>query len=48
VLNRTNHNSAVLREHRESLRAQFPLDGAAIARSLRRGDVPLVGGIILV
>jgi hypothetical protein len=48
VLNRTNHNSQVLREHRESLRAQFPLDGAAIARSLRRGEVPAASGIILV
>ncbi|HEY3333897.1 MAG TPA: helix-turn-helix domain-containing protein [Candidatus Limnocylindrales bacterium] len=47
VVNRTNHNSAVLRAHRESLRAQFPLDGAAIARSLRRGEVPSASGIIL-
>jgi hypothetical protein len=34
--------------HRESLRAQFPLDGAAIARALRPGRVPPAGGIILV
>ena len=48
VLNRTAHNRDVLREHREALRAQFPLDGAAIARALRRGEVPRAGGIILV
>jgi transcriptional regulator with XRE-family HTH domain len=48
VLNRTAHNRDVLRTHREAMRAQFPLDGAAIARSLRRGEVPKVGGIILV
>jgi transcriptional regulator with XRE-family HTH domain len=48
VLNRTAHNRSVLAEHREALRAQFPLDGAAIARALRRGIVPPAGGIILV
>ncbi len=47
VLSRTTHNRAVLREHREALRGQFPLDGAAIARALRRGEVPPAGGIIL-
>lgn len=48
VLNRTAHNRAVLREHREALRADFPLDGATIAPHLRRGEVPPTGGIILV
>jgi transcriptional regulator with XRE-family HTH domain len=48
VLNRTNHNRAVLAVHREALRAQFPLDGAAIARSFRAGRIPPAGGIILV
>jgi len=48
VLNRTAHNRRVLAEHREALRAQFPLDGAAIARELRAGRVPAASGIILV
>jgi transcriptional regulator with XRE-family HTH domain len=48
VLNRTRHNREVLRLHRESLRGQFPLDGGAIARPLRRGEVPRASGIILV
>ena len=48
VVNRTAHNRRVLAEHRESLRAQFPLDGAAIARALRAGRLPAANGIILV
>jgi transcriptional regulator with XRE-family HTH domain len=47
VLNRTAHNRRILVDHREALRAQFPLDGAAVARELRRGRVPLESGIIL-
>jgi transcriptional regulator with XRE-family HTH domain len=47
VVNRTAHNRRVLGEHREALRAGFPLDGAAIARELRRGRVPAASGIIL-
>jgi transcriptional regulator with XRE-family HTH domain len=47
VVNRTAHNRRVLAEHRESLRGQLPLDGAAIARELRRGRVPPAGGIIM-
>ncbi len=47
VLNRTAHNRRILAVHREALRAQFPLDGAAIARDLRRGRVPVGSGIIL-
>jgi transcriptional regulator with XRE-family HTH domain len=48
VVNRTAHNRRVLAEHREALRAQFPLDGAAIARALRAGRIPAASGIILV
>jgi transcriptional regulator with XRE-family HTH domain len=47
IVARTRHNLRVLREHRESLRAQFPLDGAAIARSLRAGEMPPASGIIV-
>ena len=47
VLNRTAHNRRILADHREALRAQFPLDGAAVARELRRGQVPADSGIIL-
>lgn len=48
VVARTRHNQAVLRDHRESLRAQFPLDGAAIARALRAGRIPPASGIIVI
>jgi transcriptional regulator with XRE-family HTH domain len=48
VVNRTLHNRRVLAEHREAFREQFPMDGAAIAHELRRGRVPLLGGIIMV
>ena len=47
VVNQTAHNRRVLAEHREALRAQFPLDGAAIARALREGRIPPASGIIL-
>jgi transcriptional regulator with XRE-family HTH domain len=47
LLNRTAHNRRVLGAHREALRAQFPLDGAAIARALRQGRVPPASGILL-
>jgi len=47
VLARTVHNRRVMRDHREALRAQFPLDGPAIARVLRAGRVPAASGIIL-
>ena len=47
VVARTRHNEQVLREHRESLRAQLPLDGAAIARALRAGRIPPASGIIV-
>ena len=47
VVNQTAHKRQVLAEHRETLRAQFPLDGMAIARALRSGRVPPASGIIL-
>ena len=48
VLSRTTHNRRVLAEHREALRAQFPLDGAQILRDLRAGRIPTAGGILLI
>jgi transcriptional regulator with XRE-family HTH domain len=44
---RSAHNRAVLREHREALRAEFPLDGAAILASVSRGEVPSKSGILV-
>ena len=48
VVARTAHNVRVLDVHREALRAQFPLDGPAITKAVRRGVVPPASGIILV
>ena len=47
VVNRTAHNRRVLAAHREALREQFPLDGAAILRALRNGRVPPASGILM-
>lgn len=47
LLNRTAHNRRVLAEHRESLRAQFPLDGGAILRAVAAGRTPPASGILL-
>ena len=47
LVNRTTHNRAVVAQHRDALRAQFPMDGAAILAELRRGRVPRAGGILL-
>lgn len=47
LVNRTDRNRRVLNEHREALREQFPLDGAAILRHLRAGRIPPAGGILL-
>jgi transcriptional regulator with XRE-family HTH domain len=44
---RTVHNRRVLAQHREALRAQFPLDGAAILRALRAGRLPPASGVLL-
>ena len=47
LLAETVHNRRVLTEHREALRAQFPLDGAAILRALRAGRVPPASGVVM-
>ena len=47
VVARTRHNLAVLREHREAMRADFPLDGVSIARALRAGRLPGASGILV-
>jgi hypothetical protein len=47
VVNRTAYNRRVLAAHREALRAQFPLDGAQVARALRAGRIPPANGIIM-
>jgi transcriptional regulator with XRE-family HTH domain len=47
LIARTAHNRRVLGQHREALRHQFPLDGAAILRDLRAGRVPAAGGILM-
>ncbi len=47
LVNRTDRNRRVLAEHREALRQQFPLDGAAILRELRAGRIPKASGILL-
>ena len=47
VVNATAHNRRVLAEHREALRAQFPLDGAVIIKALRAGQVPAASGIVV-
>ncbi len=47
VVNQTAHNRLVLAEHREALRAEFPLDGAAITRTIRAGHVPAASGIVV-
>ena len=48
VIARSAHNRAILATHREALRQQFPLDGAAVARHLRAGRIPPDSGIIMV
>jgi len=47
LVSRTVSNRRILALHREALRAQFPLDGAAILRELRAGRVPRASGIVL-
>jgi transcriptional regulator with XRE-family HTH domain len=48
VVRSTAHNRRVLAEHREALRAQFPLDGAAILRALRAGRIPSASGVLVI
>lgn len=47
LINKTAHNRQVLDLHREALRGQFPLDGAAILRHLGRGLIPPASGILV-
>ena len=48
VLTRSAHHRALLAEHREALRAMFPLDSAAVLLALRAGRLPPLSGIVLV
>ena len=43
----TAHNRAVLAEHREALRASFPLDTRAVMRALEAGRTPEASGIVV-
>ena len=43
----TRRNRRVLGEFRELIRARFPLDTRAVLRSLRAGELPDRGGIVL-
>lgn len=48
VLTRSAHHRALLAEHREALRAQFPLDSAAVLTELRAGRLPALSGLVLI
>lgn len=48
VLTRSAHHRLLLSEHREALRGQFPLDGAAVLTALRAGRLPPLSGIVLI
>jgi transcriptional regulator with XRE-family HTH domain len=43
----TRGNRHVLREHREALRARFPLDTRAVLKALREGRLPEASGIVV-
>lgn len=43
----TAHNRAVLAEHREALRASFPLDTRAVMRAVEAGQTPEASGIVV-
>ena len=43
----TAHNRAVLAEHREALRASFPLDTRAVMRAVEEGRTPGASGIVV-
>jgi transcriptional regulator with XRE-family HTH domain len=43
----TRHNRRVLREHREDLRAAFPLDSREVTAALSTGRLPAAGGILV-
>lgn len=44
----TDRNRRILREHREALRARFPMDARAALACLRAGRLPPVGAIIVI
>jgi transcriptional regulator with XRE-family HTH domain len=48
VATRSDHNRAVVREHREALRDMLPMDGGSILRALRSGHRPPASGIVLI
>ena len=48
ALTRSAYHSVLLAEHREALRAQFPLDSAAVLTELRAGRVPKLSGVVLI
>jgi transcriptional regulator with XRE-family HTH domain len=48
VATRSDHNRAVIAEHREILRDLLPMDGAPILRALRAGRRPSASGIVLI
>jgi transcriptional regulator with XRE-family HTH domain len=47
VLARSVHHRQLLRDHREVFRDLLPLDGPAVLRSLRAGQRPAGGGIVM-
>jgi transcriptional regulator with XRE-family HTH domain len=47
VVMRSEHNRAVLRDHREVLRDLLPLDGGAVLRALADGRPPAASGIVV-
>jgi hypothetical protein len=48
VATRSDHNRAVIAEHREALRDLLPMDGGPILRALRAGRRPPASGIVLI
>ncbi len=48
VATRSDHNRRVIAEHREALRALFPLDGGAVLRAVAIGQAPSASGIVLI
>lgn len=47
LVNRTSHNRAVLREWRDSVRVDLPLDGASILRAFDSGALPPSSGVLM-
>jgi hypothetical protein len=48
LLANTRHNRALVRDHGEALRADFPMSGSAILAALAAGRDPGGSGIVLV